>query len=159
MLAGISTIGIKLGWVAENVAGTRPTSGYKQLHRINSIGEITTSRETIDASALEDDTERTIGGRGASGGSMDIVVNCTDETRAEWKEVISTYEGLSGGKRLWFVIWNPDESESVFVSLQPPLKIPSPARDQNGLQTVTMAMAIEEYHGYDTAVEPTETGA
>ena len=40
--------------------------------------EITIETETIDASALEDKIERTIAGRGSTGGTFGVTVNVTD---------------------------------------------------------------------------------
>ena len=57
MLAGLSTLKIRFGWGVETVAGQKPTT-FKQLHRINSLGEITIENEQIDASALEDDVSK-----------------------------------------------------------------------------------------------------
>ena len=48
--AGVSTLGIKLGWA---VGSSMPAS-FTQLTRINAIGGISLETEQIDASALED---------------------------------------------------------------------------------------------------------
>jgi hypothetical protein len=52
--------------------GEKPTK-YKLLHRVNSSDEISIETETIDASALEDKIERTIAGRGSTGGTFGVV--------------------------------------------------------------------------------------
>ena len=59
--SGLSTLGVEL-YVAEATNGTKPTTGYTQLTRINSIGEVSISPENIDASALEDFTTKYIAG-------------------------------------------------------------------------------------------------
>ena len=58
--AGVSTLGIVLCYAPETTAGVKPTTGWTTLHRINEIGDISLSSETIDASALEDYVERTV---------------------------------------------------------------------------------------------------
>ncbi len=45
---------------------------YTLLHRVSSSDEIAIETETIDASALEDKIERTIAGRGSTGGTFGV---------------------------------------------------------------------------------------
>ena len=59
--AGVSSLGIRLGYAAETAAGTKPTV-FKWLERCNSIGGIALETEQIDASALEDEISRYISG-------------------------------------------------------------------------------------------------
>ena len=51
MLAGLSTLNVKLSVGFEAVSGQKPAE-FNVLHRINSIGGISIEPETIDASAL-----------------------------------------------------------------------------------------------------------
>ena len=151
-LAGLSTLGITFGWGVETTAGQKPTT-FKQLHRINALGEITIENEQIDASALEDMVSRYIQGRGDTGGSTNADVNYTPETVAEWKEVIESYNtAKASGKRIWFETIIPGFEEADFIVAQPPTKIPSPAKGQNELLVVSMNLTIEEYVGLDTKV-------
>lgn len=62
-VAGVSTLGIKLGW---SIGSTMPSS-FTQLTRINAIGGISLETEQIDASALEDFVTRYIAGRQDTG--------------------------------------------------------------------------------------------
>ena len=151
MEAGISTLGITFGYGVETTAGTKPTT-FKQLHRINSIGGITIENEQIDASALEDFVSRYVQGRADTGGSFPITVNFTPETAEEWSTVITTYSGLTGGKRMWFETIIPGFDESFFAVAQPPTAIPQPEIGQNELLTVEMSLTIEEYVGMETTV-------
>ena len=151
-LAGLSTLGITLGWGVETTAGTKPAS-FKQLTRINSIGGITIENEQIDASALEDLVSRYIQGRGDTGGSFPVSVNATPETYAEWEEVIEAYNtAKETGKRIWFETIIPGFEEAEFVVAQPPTKIPSPEKTQNELLVVEMNLTIEEFIGMNTKV-------
>lgn len=83
-VAGLSTIGVKFGYGVETTAGTKPAS-FTILDRINSIGEIALDVEQIDASALEDAITKYISGRADTGGTLDVVVNLTSETKTQWK--------------------------------------------------------------------------
>lgn len=151
MVAGVSSLGITFGYGVETAAGTKPTT-FKRLNRINSIGGISIEPEQIDASALEDEITRYVKGRADTGGSFNVTVNLTDETREEWETLITAYAALSGGKRMWFETIVPGFTDAFFVVAQPPEQIPQPEINQNELLTVEMPLTIEEYKGMDTAV-------
>ena len=155
-IAGISTLGSLTGYAVETTAGVKPTT-FKMLHRINASDEIAIETETIDASALEDMIERTIAGRGSTGGTFGVTVNVTDETITEWETLIQEYEmAKTAGKAMWYEEYFPSLKNAFFTKIEPPTVIPKPAREQNGLLTVTMTLTINEYVGPDTAVVPTE---
>lgn len=157
-IAGISTLGSLTGYAVETTAGVKPTT-FKMLHRINASDEIAIETETIDASALEDMIERTIAGRGSTGGTFGVTVNVTDETITEWETLIQEYEtAKTAGKAMWYEEYFPSLKKAFFTKIEPPTVIPKPAREQNGLLTVTMTLTINEYVGPDTAVVPTEAG-
>lgn len=153
-LAGISTLGVKLGYAVETTKGQKPAA-FTLLERINSIGEISLTPEKIDASALEDMATRYVAGRSDTSGNFDVTINFTSETEAAWTSVISAYNALTNGKRMWFEVYIPTMSDGCFVVAQPPQKLPLSSIAQNGLLTVTISLALEEYVGWDTAVEPT----
>ena len=153
MLSGISTVGVKFGYGVEATAGTKPTA-FTLLNRINQIGGIKIDREQIDASALEDEIEQAIAGRGSTGGTFDVTVNLTDDTLDEWKTLIEAYQtAKAAGKGVWFQTWFPNLANGFFVVAEPPTVIPQPEVDQNGLVTVAMTMIINKYHGADTKID------
>lgn len=151
MVAGISTLGITLGYGVETTAGTKPTT-FNLLNRINSIGGITIDPEQIDASALEDENTRYVKGRADTGGTWTVTVNYTDETAKEWEDLITAYKALTGGKRMWFEVVSKDLAKGFFVIAQPPESIPMPEVGQNELLTIEMNLTIEEYKGTDTKI-------
>lgn len=150
-VAGVSTLGITFGYGTETTAGTKPTS-FKQLTRINSIGGITIENEQIDASAIEDFVSRYVQGRADTGGSFPVGVNFTPETKKEWTDLITAFNGLSGGKRMWFETIIPGFDDAFFVVAQPPTALPQPEIGQNELLTVEFNLVIEEYKGMETKV-------
>ena len=156
-VAGISTVGVKVGYAVETTAGTKPTK-FKQLHRINATDDIGIDTETIDASALEDEVDKEIAGRGSTGGTFNVTVNLTNETIKEWETLISEYKaGKAAGKAVWYEEYYPALDKAYFTKIEPPAQIPKPGHDQNGLATVEMTLTINEYVGLDTAVEPDNT--
>lgn len=154
-VAGVSTVGVKVGYAIETTAGTKPTK-FIQLHRINATDDISIDTDTIDASALEDEIEKEIAGRGSTGGTFKVTVNLTDETITEWETLISSYKSATGGKAMWYEEYYPALKKAFFTKIEPPKQIPKPGLDQNGLATVEMTLTINEYVGLDTAIEPTD---
>lgn len=153
-VAGLSSLGVTFSYGVETTAGTKPTS-FKLLTRINSIDEITVTPEAIDASALEDKQTRNIAGRDTVTDTVAVTVNKTDATIEEWKTVISTYNGLTGGKRMWFQEITPGITDAEFFVAQPPSKLPITGKEQNSLLTMAINLIIEDMVGTDTAVIPT----
>lgn len=146
-LAGLSTLGITLGYGVEGTKGAKPSS-FTQLDRINSIGGITMDVEQIDASALEDLSTKYIAGRADTGGSWEVVVNYTAETAEQWTDLISAYNtGMQSEKQMWFEVIVPNMDKALFVIAQPPQEIPMPEIGQNELLTVTFTLTIVEYKG------------
>lgn len=155
-IPGISTNGTLFGYGIETTAGTKPTA-FTLLHRINAIGGVNTTAESIDASALEDAVERTIAGRESTGGTFNVTVNLQDDTIAEWVKLISDSKtAKASGKSTWFEIYSPSLAKSFFIVAEPPSVIPSPEWGQNSLLTAEMTLTINEYKGLDTAIKPTE---
>lgn len=147
-VAGISTIGAQIGY---GLGSSKPSS-VTELERANSIGGIELSTEQIDASALIDNISRYIAGRQDTGGTWDVTFNLTDETESILETMLSAYAGRTSGYSLWLQVSCPDLTKAFWVKAQPPSAIPMPEMSQNGLLTVTLSFAIEEYIGLDTKV-------
>lgn len=154
--AGVSSLGIRLGYAAETTAGTKPTS-YTWLERANSIGGISLETEQIDASALEDEINRYISGRQDTGGTWTVTFNLSNEVIDQLETMIDAYKSLTDGKRMWFEVWSPYLTRAFFVIAQPPKHIPMPEESQNELQTVELTFTIEEYKGMSEGIKPVES--
>lgn len=153
-LPGLSTLGIEFGYKA-SVA--KPTSGLTVLSRINSIGGISLSTQSIDASSLTDEVTRRIAGRADTDETLPVTVNITPETITEWETLITAFNNLATGEELWFEIYHPRMEKAIWFKAEPPKKIPAPSSDQNQLWTVQMQLVVTEYVGWDTAVAITST--
>lgn len=152
--AGISTLGVKLGYAVEATAGTRPTAGYTWLERCNSIDAISLDTEQIDASALEDEVSRYVAGRQDTGGTWNVTFNVCNEVITLLETMMTAYEGLTGGKGMWFEVWSPKRTNGYFVKAQPPKVLPMPEESQNSLETIQLSFTIEDVEGFATGVEP-----
>ena len=144
-IAGLSTLGIKV-YQAETTGATKVTeaSEYSQLTRINSIGEVTITPETIDASALEDLESRFVAGRSTVTDSLAITINATNETVTEWEAI--------AGKTICVMIDIPGLTKAFFIIVQVPATLPLPALDQNGLLTMAINCTVNKFIGLDTKV-------
>lgn len=159
MIPGLSTLGIVFSYGIETTAGTKPAT-FNVLHRCNDIPEITLDTETIDASALEDLQSRYIAGRQDTGGTWEPVFNLTDAVIEELQDMMeASNTALAGGLRTWFQVTVPNMNKAFFVVGQPGTKIPLPAMAQNELLTGAISIAIDEYVGLDTKVQPIDSDA
>lgn len=154
-IAGVSSLGITVSYGIEETSGVKP-SAFKAINRVNAIGGITIEPETIDASALEDLVERSVAGRGVTGGQFPLTINLTDETIDEMETIITEYSEMESGKRMWFQIASPYLAKAFFVVGQPPLEIPMPDMSQNELLTVELPITIDQYVGLSEKVAVTE---
>lgn len=155
-VAGLSTLGVKLGYAVQTAPNTLPTA-FTQLERCNSIGGISMDLEQIDASALEDLVSRYVAGRQDTGGTWEVTFNATTEVIAQLNEMIDAYNDKDETLKMCFEVWAPGMSYGYFVYAQPPQIIPMPEFSQNELQTVSLTFSIEEYVGPGTAIEPTRS--
>ena len=151
--AGVSSLGVTFSYGVETTKGTKPTA-FTILNRINQIGDVTVETEAIDASALEDKQTRNIPGRDTVSDTLTITVNKTDETIAEWEKVITDYQALTEGKRMWFQTITPGFTKAEFVVAAPPSKLPISGKEQNSLLTMEINLTVDEMIGSDTKVEP-----
>lgn len=154
-IAGVSSLGITVSYGIEETSGVKP-SAFTAINRVNAIGGITIEPETIDASALEDLVERSVAGRGVTGGQFPLTINLTDETISAMETIITEYSEMESGKRMWFQIASPYLAKAFFVVGQPPLEIPMPDMSQNELLTVELPITIDQYVGLSEKVAVTE---
>ena len=152
--AGISTLGVKFGYGVETVAGEKP-SAFNWLERCNNINGINLETEIIDASALEDLVTRKIAGRQDSGDTWTVTFNYTEEVATQLKAMIAAYNtAKASGLRTWFEVFIPNLTNAFYVVGEPPQILSMPELGQNALLTIDLGIAIQEYIGDDTAIEP-----
>lgn len=155
-VAGISTLKMKVGYAAESTAGTRPTAGYTMLERCVSVGALQITNENLDATALEDEIKRYVAGIGDTGGSTALTFNLTSGTTTEIEAMIAAYNtAKEANKEMWFEVWSPYLTKAFFFKGEPPQKIGMPEIGVNTVLQVEVPITVSDYHGLDTAVEPT----
>lgn len=162
--AGLTSLGVTLGWAMEDTAGVKPTNSgtseaFSQVLRVNSIGGVSVDPEQIDVSAIVDKLTRYKPGRGDSGGTFTIGVNVTQDVITQWKTIISTYYNSTSrqaGKRMWWQVTHPDLADSFFIVAAPPEVFPMPETGQNESWTVEINLVVDELKGLSAKVPFTQ---
>lgn len=147
-VSGFSTLGMELAQGAYSATSTSLPTKFTKMGRINSIGGITLSQESIDSSAISDLVSQSVEGRSDPGGDWSVTVNATDETIAEWEAIKNT--------TVWFEVYHPKMTKAWFIAAAVPATLPLPEIGQNELLTLEISLVIKTYHGLDTKVAPTE---
>ena len=107
-MAGIqlSTAGVKLLYAAEATAGTRPTTGYKEISEIKSIPELNPEPDNLETTTLAETEWKTyIPGLKDIGGALSFTANLTEKSMEEWEGVVDAYDtAAADNKATWFCI-------------------------------------------------------
>ena len=122
MANAVSTAGMLVKYCIEATAGTRPTSGYTTIPGCKAIPAIFNDPNMLQSTPLSATKNHTyIEGLNDSGGSIAITVNDYGEFRTAWESCVTAYEGLTGGKQMWFEIAYQDGSnlDSFYFPGQP----------------------------------------
>ena len=122
MANAVSTAGMLVKYCVEATAGTRPTSSYTTIPGCKAIPAIFNDPNMLQSTPLSATKNHTyIEGLNDSGGSIAITVNDYDEFRTAWEACVTAYEGLTGGKQMWFEIAYQDGSnlDSFYFPGQP----------------------------------------
>lgn len=112
MANAVSTAGMLLKYAVETTKGTMPTTGFTAIPGCKAIPALFNEPNTLQSTPLSATKNHTyIEGLGDSGGAIAITVNDYDEFRTAWEACVTAYEGLTGGKEMWFEIAYPTDSE------------------------------------------------
>ena len=118
MALEFSTLGLKLNYVIETSAGTRPTSGVTNIPDIKNIPGFDLSPNQLPVTNLSDDTERFIPGIKTLGGDKTITANHTVALRSKWASLVSAAEtAWASGKSTWFEVEIPNEDSFWFAGI------------------------------------------
>lgn len=125
MANAVSTAGMLVKYCVESTKGTRPTSGYTTIPGCKAIPAIFNDPNMLQSTPLSATKNHTyIEGLNDSGGSIAITVNDYSEFRTAWESCITAYEGLTGGKQMWFEIaYQADSSLDSFYFPGQPLAL------------------------------------
>lgn len=114
----LSTIGVKVSWAVEAVAGTRPTTGYKLIHGIYSTPNLNIAPSTTDVTSFDDTVfTRKLSLLREIPDQMEYGVRYGKQAKKDWDELISAYEtAKASGKEIWICEDIPDDKDSSFAN-------------------------------------------
>lgn len=148
MALEITSVGAKVLWAFESVAGTRPSTGYAELPDVNEAPEQSMSPETIDVSNITDKVSRYVEGRQDPGSDMEFTLNHTDAVILLWNGLVSSAETqLANGKRLWFEYQFPNASNSYYWAGKP-VALGTSGIAQNELDTIPAHVVLSDWAGW-----------
>lgn len=118
MALALSTAGIKVKYIVETTAGTRPTTGYTALSGIKSIGDLNPEPSQLDCTPLEEkEWKQYIPGLKDVGGVVSFTANNTDAFQTAWAALVSAAEtGIASNKKTWFEIVVPGLANSFYFA-------------------------------------------
>ena len=122
MANAVSTAGMLVKYCIEATKGTRPTSSYTVIPGCKAIPAIFNDPNMLQSTPLSATKNHTyIEGLNDSGGSIAVTVNDYSEFRTAWESCVTAFEGLTGGKQMWFEIAYQDGSnlDSFYFPGQP----------------------------------------
>lgn len=117
----ISTLGMSLQYAVEEVAGTRPTSGYKTIPEVKSMSSLNPSPNTIQSTTLKETEYHTyVKGLKDLGGALEYGANLTEDLIDFWETLLEEYEtAAAAGKRMWFAVVHPKLTKATFFVGEP----------------------------------------
>lgn len=135
MAIPISSIGIKVSYAFEAVAGTRPTTGYTHIEGIKEIPELNPAPDTLETTSFDNLEYKTyINGLKDLGGALAFTANFTQDLFDKWNGtggVMEQYEAnKDSGKEMWLCIDIPNITKACYFTVEPS-KIGLPAASTN----------------------------
>lgn len=132
----ITTVGAKVQYCVETVAGTKPTTGYTELVGVSSAPAFDMTPETIDVSDLSDYFTQYVPGRQDPGGDAQFTLNHSEAAIDAWEALVTAANtGLASGLRCWFEYVYPGATRSYFFCARP-LSLGNGGMEQNAADTI-----------------------
>ena len=124
MAIAISSIGIKVSYAFEAVAGTRPTTGYTHIEGIKEIPELNPAPDTLETTSFDNLEYKTyINGLKDLGGSLTFTANFTQDLFDKWNGtggIMEQYEAnKDSGKEMWISIDIPGITKACYFTAEP----------------------------------------
>ena len=127
----LSTIGVKISYAVETVAGERPTTGYNKIHGLYSTPDFNAAPNTADATSFDNKEYTTkIALLKEIPDNLEFGARMGQTFVNEWETLVSAYEtGIktsSGALETWFCIDIEGLDKSIYFTGKPiALGIPS----------------------------------
>ena len=124
MAIALSSIGIKVSYAFETVAGTRPTTGYTHIEGIKEIPELSPAPDALETTTLDNLSHKSyIPGLQDTGGTINFLANFTQSLFDEWNGdggVMEQYEtNKSTNKAMWMCVDIPGITDACYLPVEP----------------------------------------
>lgn len=114
----LSTIGVKVGIAIETTAGTKPTTGYIAIPKVNEIPEMDFEPDTIDTTSFDNLKYKSyINGLMDTGGVLSLSANYTERGVKIWDDMVKKQNEATNGEQLWLVISIPSIEDKYFIPI------------------------------------------
>ena len=118
MALEFNTIGVKIKYVIESTAGSRPTTGYANIPDIKNIPGIDLAPSKLEVTNLIDKYRRFITGVLDAGDSIDVNANLTAALKTAWASLVSAAASAwTSQKSTWFEISIPNFDSFYFAGI------------------------------------------
>ena len=118
MALEFNTIGVKIGYVVETSAGTRPTSGITNIPDIKSIPAMELTPSKLEVTNLVDKYKRYITGVLDAGDDVALTANLTASLKTVWNSLVATAASkYASGFSTWFEISIPGFDSFWFAGI------------------------------------------
>ena len=118
MALEFNTIGVKIGYVVETSAGTRPTSGITNIPDIKSIPGMELTPSKLEVTNLVDKYKRYITGVMDAGDDVALTANLTASLKTVWNSLVATAASkYASGYSTWFEISIPGFDSFWFAGI------------------------------------------
>lgn len=118
MALEFNTIGVKLGYVIETTAGTRPTSGVTNIPDLKAIPGIELTPSKLEVTNLVDKFKRFIAGVLDAGDDIALTANLTASLKTVWASMCSAASTAWGsGLSTWYEISIPGFDSFWFAGI------------------------------------------
>lgn len=142
MALTLTTIGIKVSYAFETVAGTRPTSGYVRISEVKSIPAMDSAPDTLETTSFDNLEFKTyVDGLKDLGGVLDFTANYSQELVNIWQGengVMSQWDtAKAAGLAMYICIDIPGLDQSCYIKVIPS-KLGLPAAEVNAVLEATI---------------------
>lgn len=146
----MTTNGIKLYYAPETTAGTRPTTGWKQIPDVTNLPRIGSTPDTIEVTPLEETEYKQYEKGLKDTGAVEITANMSKKFLDAWEDAQAAYDTADAeGLALWFVAVHPKFEKAFYFSGEPD-DIPLPESGSNAAWQPTPSIVVKKTHGWDT---------
>lgn len=132
----LTTIGVKVSYCVETIAGTRPSTPYTQIHSLSSTPDFNATPNTADATTFDNEVYTTkVPLLRELPDALEFGAKFSPAFATEWETLMTAYTSASAsesGKGVWFCIDIKGFGKSIYFKGQP-IQLGIPAMEANAV--------------------------